>query len=214
MYSILLLEDDINLAQSIKELLIDDGYTVYVVHNGNDAIDASYEKKFDIYIFDINVPDINGLELLQALREAGDFTSTIFISALIDLDTMSKAFDIGAEDFLKKPFSPQELLFRLNSKLKQKQSNAIEYNNVKYIVNTQELYINNKIVTQGEVQKCLCELFFTNISFILDKSILMECSNVKTDSALRVAISKFKLLTNLPIKNIRGIGYILEKLSY
>ena len=211
MNKILLLEDDIDLAQTIEELLVDEGYIVSLAHNGNDAIDISYETKFDLYIFDINVPEVNGLELLKSLREAGDFTSTIFISALIDLNTMTKAFNIGAEDYLKKPFFPEELLLRVNAKLKKGINEMIEYENLKYFITSKELYIDDKLISQGEVQQCLCELFFKNIGSILDKSILMECSIVNSDSALRVAINKFKLMTELPIKNIRGIGYILEK---
>jgi len=211
MNKILLLEDDIDLAQTIEELLVDEGYIVSLVHNGNDAIDISYETKFDLYIFDINVPEINGLELLKSLREADDFTSTIFISALIDLNTMTKAFNVGAEDYLKKPFFPEELLLRVNAKLNRANNKVIEYNNLKYFISSKELYINNSLVSQGEVQQCLCELFFQNIGLIIDKSILMECSLVKTNSALRVAVNKFKLITELPIRNIRGIGYILEK---
>jgi len=211
MNKILLLEDDIDLAQTIEELLVDEGCIVSLAHNGNDAIDISYETKFDLYIFDINVPEVNGLELLKSLREAGDFTSTIFISALIDLNTMTKAFNIGAEDYLKKPFFPEELLLRVNAKLKKGINEMIEYENLKYFITSKELYIDDKLISQGEVQQCLCELFFKNIGSILDKSILMECSIVNSDSALRVAINKFKLMTELPIKNIRGIGYILEK---
>jgi len=211
MNSILLLEDDIDLAQTIEELLIEEGYEVSLVHNGNDAINNSYENRFDLYIFDINVPDVNGLELLKSLRDAGDFTSTIFISALIDLNTMTKAFNIGAEDYLKKPFFPEELLLRVNAKLKKSNTQMIEYKNLKYFLSSKELYIDDKLLSQGEVQQCLCELFLKNIGSILDKTLLMECSVVNNDSALRVAVNKFKSITALPIKNIRGIGYILEK---
>ena len=82
---ILLLEDDTLLAQTLQELLASEGYIVTLVTSGNSAIDETYENSFDLYVFDINVPDISGLELLKSLRDADDKTQTIFISALVDI---------------------------------------------------------------------------------------------------------------------------------
>lgn len=207
---ILLLEDDDALADTIKELLQQNGYGVDLVHNGNDAIDASYENEYVLYIFDINVPDVNGLELLDSLRKAEDKTPAIFMSSLIDLNTIAKGFAVGAYDYLKKPFFPEELLIRVNAKLTHA-SEDIHYKNLRYSRNKKELYIDDKIVPLGEVQECLCYIFMNNIGNVLDKSILMDCLVHPSGVALRVALNKFKHITNLPIKNIRGVGYILEK---
>lgn len=206
---ILLLEDDALLAETLHELLESEGYSVSVVSCGNDAIDTSYDNRFDLYIFDINVPDMNGLELLESLREADDKTPTIFISALIDLKSISKAFEIGAEDYIKKPFFPEELLIRVNSKLSAK-SSAIKYKNLEFDPKTKTLRREGKVIPLGEVQEQLFELFINNISNVLDKDILMECLEKPSPVALRVALSKLKQTTGLEIKNLRGIGYILE----
>jgi len=207
---ILLLEDDYALAETLEELLESNGYIVDLVHNGNDAIDASYEQSYDLYVFDINVPDISGIELLQSLREAEDITPTIFISALVDLNTIAKGFEVGADDYIKKPFFPEELLIRVRAKLAVVKRD-IEFENVRYFPVRKELYIDNKIVSLGEVQECLCDIFMSNIGKVLDKSILMDCLVQPSDTALRVALNKFKNITKLPIKNVRGVGYILEK---
>ncbi|OIP54972.1 MAG: regulator [Helicobacteraceae bacterium CG2_30_36_10] len=207
---ILLLEDDALLAETLHELLESEGYSVNVVACGNDAVDITYDKEFDLYIFDINVPDINGLELLQSLREADDKTPTIFISALIDLKSISKAFEIGAEDYIKKPFFPEELLIRVNSKLAAKNS-AIKYKNLEFDPKTKTLRKDAKVIALGEVQEQLFELFINNISNVLDKEILMECLERPSPVALRVALTKLKQTTGLEIKNLRGIGYILEQ---
>ncbi len=210
MQKILLLEDEYDLAETIKELLEESSFVVDMVHNGNDAVDASYDNKYDLYIFDINVPDMTGLELLESLRDADDNTPAIFISALVDMNSISKAFEIGAEDYIKKPFFPQELLIRIQAKLTQS-TKTIHYKNVKYIPNAKTLYVDENIVALGEVQESLCDLFMSNIGNILDKSILMDCLVHPSDSALRVALNKFKQTTGLELKNIRGVGYILEK---
>ena len=207
---ILLLEDEVELAETLKELLEESSYEVNMVHTGNDAIDASYENKYDLYIFDINVPDMNGLKLLESLREADDETPAIFISALVDLNSIAKAFEIGADDYLKKPFFPQELLIRVKAKFVHN-TQVLEYKNLSYNPVQKKLYKEGKLIAQGEVQEALTDIFMTNIGNVLDKSILMESLTHPSDSALRVALTKFKQTTGLEIKNIRGIGYMLEK---
>ena len=170
--NILLLEDDYELAETLKELLESNSYEVDMVHSGNEAIDKSYDNSYDLYVFDINVPDMSGLEILSSLRKASDETPAIFISALVDLNSISKAFEIGADDYIKKPFFPQELLIRVNAKFVQDKK-AIELQHIRYFPETKELYIDDKITALGEVQECLCDVFMHNIGNVLDKSILI-----------------------------------------
>ena len=208
--NILLLEDDSLLAQTIKELLESEGYEVVLVSNGEEAADAAYDTKFDLYIFDINVPEMNGLELLEALRGAQDTTPTIFISAAVDLNSISKAFEIGAEDYIKKPFFPQELLIRVNAKLQKQSSSKINYKDLEFDTNTKILKKDGHVLALGEVQERLLELFLQNIGQVLDTQILLECLEKPSPTALRVAITKLKHTTGLNIRNIRAVGYILE----
>jgi len=113
--SILLMEDDRLLGETISELLTDDGYEVEWVKDGHSAAESTYDNSYSLYIFDINVPEINGFELLEDLRSASDNTPTIFISALVDLNSITKGFELGADDYIKKPFFPEELLIRVKS---------------------------------------------------------------------------------------------------
>ncbi|EDZ63192.1 two-component response regulator [Sulfurimonas gotlandica GD1] len=206
---ILLLEDDLLLAQTLHELLESEGYDVTLVTSGNSAIDESYEHSFDLYIFDINVPDINGLELLKSLRDADDNTQAIFISALVDLNSIAKAFEIGAQDYIKKPFFPEELLIRVNAKLAIKSSN-IKYKTIEYNPQKKLLKKDGHALALGETQEKLFSIFIQNIGQVLDKDILMECLEKPSPTGLRVAITKLKQTTGLNIKNLRGVGYILE----
>jgi DNA-binding response OmpR family regulator len=206
---ILLLEDDTLLGETLEELLDQEGYTVTLTTTANEAIDQSYENSFDLYIFDINVPDMNGLELLESLRGADDKTPTIFISALIDLNSISKAFEIGADDYIKKPFFPEELLIRVNAKLSTKTSKIV-YKDLEYDSKSKTIKKDGKILALGEVQEQLFGLFINNISQVMDKDILMECLEKPSPTALRVALSKLKQTTGLEIRNIRGVGYTLE----
>jgi len=207
--TILLLEDDTLLGQTLLELLELDDYAVTLVTCGDEAVDASYENSFDLYIFDINVPDINGLELLKSLRDADDKTPAIFISALVDIGSISKAFEIGAEDYIKKPFFPEELLIRVNAKLSAKTSKII-YNNLEYDPQTRTLRKDGHIIALGEVQEQLFSLFIHNIGQVLSNDTLLECLEKPSQAALRVALTKLKQTAGVDIKNLRSIGYILE----
>ncbi|MFA5455333.1 MAG: response regulator transcription factor [Sulfurimonas sp.] len=206
---ILLLEDDLILGQTLVELLESERYSVTLARSGDEAAERSYESRFDLYIFDINVPDINGIELLKSLREADDKTPAIFISALIDLGSISKAFAVGAEDYIKKPFFPEELLIRVNAKLGDKNS-TIKYNDLEYNPKTKTLKKNGQTIALGEVQEQLFGLFIRNIGQVITQDMLLDCLEKPSSSALRVALTKLKQTTGLNIKNLRSVGYIVE----
>jgi len=206
---ILLLEDDIDLGETIQEMLEEEGYSVVWVKDGVEASEVTYNQKFALYIFDINVPEFNGLELLEALRNAEDSTHTIFISALIDLETISKAFNIGAEDYIKKPFFPEELLIRIKAKFNL-YNRDILYRDIRYISKTGEIYKGGKFIKLSRMQMELFEVFIKNIGKIISKDRILEETSIRSFSALRVAITKLKQRLELDIKNIHGVGYRLE----
>jgi len=204
------MEDDIDLGETIEEMLELEGYSVVLVKDGVEASEVSFDTKFDLYIFDINVPEFNGLELLEALRNAEDNTPTIFISALVDLETISQAFDIGAEDYIKKPFFPQELLIRIKAKFNQ-QNRTILYKDITYTPKTGEIYKNHTPIQLSKMQMELFDYFMKNIDKVVTKDNIIESTNIKNISALRVALTKLKQTMKLNIKNIHGVGYRLEK---
>jgi len=210
MKKILLLEDDDLLSQTLEELLSENGYEVDLARDGDEASTLSYENKYDLYIFDINVPEINGLDLLESLRNSDDKTPTIFTTALVDMDSIARGFEVGADDYLKKPFFPQELLIRVDAKLGSINNN-FTYKDLEYDAKTNVIRKDKKILALGEVQERLFKLFIENIGNVLDKEILLSCLEHPSPTALRVAITKLKQTTGLDIQNLRGIGYTLEQ---
>jgi len=207
--TILLLEDDQNLADTIQELLQENGYIIDVAYDAQRAIDLSYENRYDMYIFDINVPVMNGFELLSSLRDADDTTPTIFISALADIDSITKGFNAGADDYIKKPFFPQELLIRVNAKFHKAQT-VVMHKDIRYFPDSKDLFKNDVRLYLSDMLMQMLHIFLTNQNMVILKEELMECMEHPTSSALRVAINKLKQQTSLEIKNIRGTGYILE----
>jgi DNA-binding response OmpR family regulator len=206
----LLLEDDLILGETIHEMLLENGYEVDWVRDGQAACDATFENGYNLYIFDINVPEINGFDLVEQLRGADDLTPTIFISAMSDMAALSKGFKVGADDYIKKPFYPEELLLRIEARFLRKES-PVSYGKISYNPQNNEIKKDGKLLSLGDVQLPFLRLFITNIGRTLSKESLFDLMEHPSDSALRVAINKLKSTTEWEIQNIRGIGYRIEK---
>lgn len=210
MARILLLEDDPVLGESLQDLLNSKGYETDWVTDGEAALDATFAAPYDLYLLDINVPLLNGFDLLSALREADDRTPAIFISALRDIASLTRGFAAGADDYIKKPFDVEELLVRVMSKLQQLRS--LRYGALEYDPGGGRLTRDGETVDLGEIQKQIFARLIANIGQTIDKRTLLELLEQPTDQALRFHISKLKQKLSLDITNVRGVGYRLEKL--
>ena len=206
MIKLLLLEDDPNLSKSLIKYLNRNGYDVDWAKNGEEAIDLSYDNKYALYLFDINVPLLNGIDLLASLREAEDFTPTIIISAQIDLGSVTKGFIAGADDYVKKPFDPEELLVRIKAKTARLKE-TLTLREYVLDVHTQTLMYKNEPLYMGEVQKSIFIKLLKNYPNPVIKDELMECLEKPTDLALRVNMVKLKKNVMLDIVSVRGVGY-------
>ena len=206
---ILLLEDDQTLSETIQHLLIQEGYEVDTALSMEEAENLSYHNTYDLYLFDINLPDGDGITFLDALRSAEDNTPTIFITALTDIASIAKSFELGAIDYIKKPFDPTELLIRIDAKFSQK---SMTYGTVSYDAHSKITRIDGSIVDLSNVQTKIFEKLLIQKGNIVTKEMLYECLDHPSDTALRVALTKIKQKLGIDIKNIRGRGYLLEKL--
>jgi len=203
---ILLLEDDPNLAKTLVEYLQFHSYDVTWTKNGEEALDKSYEERYDLYLFDINVPRLNGIDLLQLLRDADDFTPAIIISALIDVASVTEGFRAGADDYVKKPFDPEELLVRIQAKTSKLQQN-IKCKDLELNLQTSEIKQDGTIVDLSLVQKNILIALMKNYPNPVTKEELLFLLDKPTDLALRVNISKLKKNVKLDLENVRGVGY-------
>ncbi|MFZ2889580.1 response regulator transcription factor [Sulfuricurvum sp.] len=208
--NILLLEDDLVLGETIQEMLNERGYRCRWVIDGEKAAEAAYDIRYDLYIFDINVPKLNGFALVQSLRNAEDNTPTIFISAMTDIAAITQGFSVGADDYLKKPFYPQELLLRIEARFSRK-TQLMTHGDISYSPITKEVMRQGHVLSLGDVQLPFLALFIANIGRTLSKENLFELMEHPSDNALRFAINKLKHTTGWNIENVRGIGYRIEK---
>ena len=208
---ILLLEDDKILCASLKEYLESEGYSVDTAHRGTEVFDLTFSNTYDLYILDINVPDTDGFDVLSLLKDAGDNTPAIYITALTDIASISKGFNIGAEDYIKKPFDPEELVVRIKSKYESPEKyicvGDLSYDPVQKI-----LYKGEYLVSLGEVQQQIFHALITNLNKVVESYTLMDFLAHPNANALRVNLAKLKNKLGIEIKNIRGQGYMIEKL--
>ena len=116
--TILLLEDDLQLSDTVKEFLEFKGYEVFCAYDGFQAQDIAYEKRIDLMLLDVKVPQLNGFEFLKSVREEGKDIPAIFITSLNAVEDVEKGFDAGCDDYIRKPFALKELLVRIESLLK------------------------------------------------------------------------------------------------
>lgn len=216
---ILLLEDDIILSEIISEFLIDCGYEVVSVCDGLEFEQITYEQSFDILLLDIKVPYKNGFDLLSDLRAQNNVTPAIFITSLSSIDDLSKAYDIGCDDYLRKPFELKELQLRIQTLLKRNFSKRLiekitifddfsfDLKNNKFYKNDQEIFL------QKKESKILKLLLVKRGELVLNEEIAKGAWAFDEDfseESLRTHIKNLrKLLGKEKIANIRGQGYAL-----
>jgi DNA-binding response OmpR family regulator len=209
---ILLLEDDNNLGETIEEFLNFEGFETTLVSNGKIARQFIEEEEFDIHIFDINIPELNGMDLLEILNNDKIKTPTIFISAIIDIKEITRAFELGAIDYLKKPFESEELLLRIKKTLKMLQvTNIILYKDIEYDSIKKILKRNGEIIALGKIQGNIFDKLITNIGNVIETEELLELLDTKSTTVLKSTINKIKKRTLLDIENVRNLGYIVDE---
>ncbi len=206
MNKLLLLEDDPSLSKILIKYLSKHGYELDWAKNGEEAIDLSYDNKYDLYLLDINVPLLNGIDLLKALRDADDHTPAIIISALRDASSVTKGFIAGADDYMKKPFDPEELLIRIRAKTSTLQK-ALQFKDFEINMTKEEISYKAKPISLGRVQKSILLSLIKSHPDPVNKDDLMSLLDKPSDLTLRVHISKLKKKFDLQIKSIRGVGY-------
>ena len=196
---ILLLEDELMLRSSIEEYLDALGHKVIAFGNGEEAYEAIKKDIFDLLILDINIPKMSGLSLLKALNEIEHAFPTIFISANVDIDDIAYAFELGASDYLKKPFHLKELGLRIDKIKKEYAIKTLQHVilSQKYVFSKEEqmLFYNNTVQVLTKKQLQILTLLSENIGIIVDfeKFRSFVWNDEPIDNApIRAEISRFR----------------------
>ena len=217
MSKILLLEDDANLNETVTEFLEEEGYDVVSVYDGHEAQEKLYESKYDLLLLDINVPGIDGLELLKESREEGIVAPAIFITSMDSVDDLERGFKSGCDDYIRKPFALRELKIRVETLLKRgffheaKELIKID-ENIFYDSKNAELVIDGSAISLGNKESRLLKLFVKKEGEVLAHERIYEhlwdYDEEPSDTALRTYIKNLrKIIGKERIVSIKKQGY-------
>lgn len=216
---ILLLEDESILRNTIMEFLEDMQHQVVGFADGLSAKEMLLSNSFDLLILDINVPKLNGFELLEAVREAGIYTPVIYISALVDIEEITRGFTLGCSDYLKKPFHLRELAIRIDNVARLQSLQSVNHTllsrDYSYHAEKKTLYFQGIPQEITKRQQQIIDLLASNIGLVVDFDMFREYvweNGIIDNASIRAEINRLKkALKEDVIKNIRGLGYKIER---
>ena len=217
---IFLLEDDIALNETICDFLNENGFETASAIDAEKAQNIIYEQKFDLLILDVNVPKLNGFELLKKLRKNSNKTPAIFITSLNGVDDLEEGYRSGCDDYLKKPFALKELLLRAETLLKREFLHINEKVKItkqcSFDINSQLLYCNDEVINLHSKEAKLLTLFLKNSNSIIThemiESALWDFNEMSNTDSVRTYIKNLrKFLGKETIVSFKKLGYQLKQ---
>ncbi|EGR0234944.1 response regulator [Vibrio vulnificus] len=216
---LLLIEDDTLLGQSMVTSLSRHGYTVDWLEKGSGVTSALKTEDFTAVILDLTLPDIDGLDVLRNIRSAGFNLPVVILTARDDIKDRVQGLDRGADDYLGKPFALEELLARLRVVIRRQSGSAtevIEVGELSLSLSDQSIRYQEAVLKLTRNEFKILAALITNAGRVMSKDQLQQSlhgwDDSASDNAIEVHIHNLrKKAPNVPIKNIRGVGYIIEK---
>lgn len=207
---ILLLEDNETIVKGLSYTLNKEGFDLDVAYK----IKEIEDKVYDLAILDVNLPDGNGFDVFHKFKEKN--IPVIFLTARDSEDDVCKGLELGADDYIIKPFRPKELVSRINRILKRNQKNEIIYENLKIDLESNRVFYNDEEIVFTALEYKILILLFSNLNRLVTRDEILdkiwdESGNFVNDNTLTVYIKRVR--TKLPIdiiKTIKGIGYRID----
>ena len=212
---ILIIEDDVQLSIAISEFCKIKAFDTVSIKDGLEAIDRIDNEHFDLYIIDINIPRISGLDLLKYIRKTDLDTPIIIITASLEIQNFSTAFENGCSEYIKKPFHLKELDIRINNLLTLSKPSTISLRDeLHYDLNTEAFYYKNKPISLRYKEKRFCAIMIKNINTIVSNEMIHDYvweGEIKETYPLRQLLGELrkKLPFDIIQTKIRE-GYIIE----
>lgn len=220
---LLLVEDEKQLSEALQQILIRNKYAVDAVYNGDEGLDYSLTDVYDVIILDIMLPKLNGLEILKMIRRRKISTPVILLTAKDSVEDKILGLDSGADDYLSKPFSPDELLARLRALTRRNgdfiNENILEFSDIRLNLSTYDMEVNDNSITLTQKEFEILKYFMQRPKLVVSKDDLItklwgfdsdvEHNNIEVYiSFLRKKLAYVE--SNVKITTIRRVGYRLE----
>lgn len=222
MFKVLIIEDDINLADTISKILITSDYEPVVSHDGTEGLERAMNERFDAVLLDVMLPGTDGITICKTLKESGSKVPILMISAKSQVDDRIRGLEVGADDYIPKPFEYRELIARIKAVARRTspmQSARIRFGNLEFFPETGEIVCGSESAALSEKEALLMAELMRDPGQTCRKEALLEAiwgdeehadmNNVEA----YVSFVRKKLAfvnTNVEIKTLRKLGYKLD----
>ncbi|WP_054007161.1 response regulator [Cypionkella psychrotolerans] len=218
---LLVVEDDLPLAESLVTLLTSSGYAVDCVHDGASAEALAAVEQFDLVILDLNLPQMDGLSLLRAMRARSNPAAVMILTARGAAEDRVRGLDLGADDYMAKPFDVREFEARVRSLLRRQaglRSATVTLGAVTLDLTTRQFSAADQPLDLPPRERALLELLLTRAGKVVTKEAIVQSltslDDMLSDNAIEQYISRLRRRIapfGLGLRAVRGIGYLLEK---
>lgn len=216
---VLIVEDDIKLAQALRRILEESDYTVDMVHDGTTGRDWAVVGNYDAIILDVMMPGMDGYEVVREIRHANIDTPVLMLTARGSVSDKIAGLDHGADDYMTKPFSPAELMAHLRALMRRQGSvifETVDAGDVSLKLDSHELVRNGKTIHLSKTEFALAKMLMSNKERILPKEMIIEkiwgIESNAADNNVEAYVSFLRkklryLESNARIETIRKVGY-------
>ncbi|MEM8721802.1 MAG: response regulator transcription factor [Cyanobacteria bacterium P01_G01_bin.39] len=224
---VLLVEDELEIANAVKDELDLEGYEVSLAHDGFTGLTTARQAKFDLILLDWMLPGLTGVEICRRLRQTANKVPIIFLTAQNEISDRVDGLDAGANDYLTKPFSIEELLARVRSTLRRaadnsnsQSKNIFQFANLRLDLITREVYQGDRQIELTTKEFNILQYLITHPEQVLSRQQILErvwnyelCNN---DRIVEVHIRHLRQKLEAQqeariIQTVRGIGYVLRR---
>lgn len=214
--NILLVEDNKAIVKALKYSLEQNNYQVLSAEGKEEALEILKSKKIDLIILDITLPDGNGFDLYEIIRKKYRI-STIFLTARDDENDIVKGLELGAEDYVTKPFSTRELLARINRIFMRDKNNVIKIKDITCNLDKMCVYKENNQINFSSLELKIIMLLFNNLNKVVTRQYIIEkiwdwTGNDVFDNTVTVYMKRIRQKLETPIiTTIKGVGYRIDE---
>ena len=224
---ILMVEDELEIAQAVQTELDYEGYEVTLAHDGLTGLSTARQSEFDLILLDWMLPGMTGVEICRRLRQTANFVPIIFLTAQDDISDRVNGLDAGANDYLVKPFSIEELLARVRGTLRRnkynnqdKNKNILIFADIKLNLLTRQVLRGDRQVELTTKEFKILQYLLTNSEQVLSRQQILDRvwdnDLVESDRIVEVHIRHLRQKLEAKgeprlIQTVRGIGYVLKE---
>jgi len=221
---ILIVEDELHLAEALSQILKKNNYSVDVVHDGEDGLDYALSDIYDLLLLDIMLPGMDGISILKTVRSKGMAVPVILLTAKGEIPDKIAGLDHGADDYVAKPFSSDELLARIRAAMRRKgevmPEDALKFGDLELNATNPKLTVRGKEIKLNPKESELLELLIVRKQAVTSKEQIIEklwgFDSEAEHNNVEVYISFLRKKLNFlgsetRITTIRSVGYVLEE---